>query len=98
MRNFRSRWGSEQVSASPRVSVGRHTIVRSIPGSRWLYAFQTGINDDGVVVIVDGKTGMSAMQDVDVSPIGSPHAAPPPIVYSLEPNRILLGGFGENDE
>lgn len=71
--------------------------MESIPGSRWLYAFRDHINDGSAVGIVDGKTGMSTIQDLDVGPIGPTYAAPL-VVYSLEPNRILIGGSGENDE
>jgi hypothetical protein len=90
MRDFRSNWASEHVSASHRVNVGRYTALEAIPGSRWLCAFQYGRNGAGFVRIVDGKTGISTVQDLDVGSIGSV-VAPQFVGCSLEPNRILMG-------
>ena len=96
MRDFRNRWDSDQVSASRRVHVGRYDSLESIPGSRWLYAFPYDRNYASIR-IVDGKTGMYTMQDLDVDPIGPTYASAP-VVYSLEPNRILIGDAVENEE
>jgi hypothetical protein len=97
MRDFRSRWDSEQVSASHRVNVGRYTSLEAIPGSRWLYALQHGINGADIFRIIDGKTGVSTILDLDAGPIADLEEGQS-IGYSLEPNRILIGCTNKNGE
>jgi hypothetical protein len=90
MRDFRSRWESEQVSASHRVNIGRYAWLEAIPGSRWLYALQRGINGTNFLKIIDGKTGICAIQDLDVGPIDWLQEELC-VGYSFEPNHIFIG-------
>lgn len=93
MRNFKDRWNSERVRATHRVHLGRYNSLVVIPGSRWLYNF----HHDTSIGIVDGKTGMSTMQELDVGPVEATYTEQLPVACSLEPNRILMGGSGEDD-
>jgi hypothetical protein len=97
MRDFRGRWGSEQVSSSHRVHVGRYDSLEGIPGSRWLYAIQHGINGADFLRIIDGKTGISTIEDLDVGPIEDLENGKS-VGYSVEPNRVFIGCASENDE
>jgi hypothetical protein len=97
MRDFRGRWESEQLSASYRVNVGRYASLEAIPGSRWLYALQRGRNGADFLRIIDGRTGISTIPDLDVGLIESLDEGPS-VGHSLEPNRILIGFANKNDD
>jgi hypothetical protein len=97
MRDLRSRWESEQLSASHRVNVGRYASLEAIPGSRWLYALQRGRKGAYFLRIIDGKTGISTIQDLDVGPVASMYDELS-VGYSLEPNRILIGCSNSDDD
>jgi hypothetical protein len=97
MRDFRGRWESERVNASHRVNIGRYASLEGIPGSIWLYAFERGSNTADFLKIIDGKTGICTIQDLDVGPVESLYDDQS-VGYSLEPNRILIGCTNNNDD
>jgi hypothetical protein len=71
--------------------------LEGVPGSRWLYALQRGKNGANFIRIIDGKTGISTIQDLDAGPIADLDGNIS-VGYSLEPNRIIIGCSSENDE
>lgn len=98
MRGCRDNWQSEQPIAKYRVSItAKEGILLGIPGTRWLYSFQQ-YSSSLQVQFADGRTGHRTAKGIDIVPPGTIVGDESPAIFSLEPDKILIGDSGENDE
>ncbi|KIM28551.1 hypothetical protein M408DRAFT_23603 [Serendipita vermifera MAFF 305830] len=98
LREFKLNWNSDLPVSTHRVGLdAARPLLQGLPGSRWLFISYPHDLGSTVVRFIDGKTGISTIDEFDISPPDTEYGNEVPAAWLVAPDEILVGTSGESE-